>query len=44
MSENIFLEKIKKIWPSSAPDISNINKYVEKYKGETIVIKYTSVY
>ena len=40
MSENIFLEKIKKIWPSSAPDISNINKYVEKYKGETIVIKY----
>ena len=40
MSENIFLEEIKKIWPSSAPDISNINKYVEKYKGETIVIKY----
>jgi len=40
MSENISLEKIKKIWPSSAPDISNINKYVEKYKGETIVIKY----
>ena len=22
------------------PSISNINKYVEKYKGETIVIKY----
>ena len=40
MSENISLEEIKKIWPSSAPDISNINKYVEKYKGETIVIKY----
>ena len=40
MSQNISLEEIKKIWPSSAPDISNINKYVEKYKGETIVIKY----
>jgi len=40
MSKNISLEEIKKIWPSSAPDISNINKYVEKYKGETIVIKY----
>jgi acetylglutamate kinase len=40
MSENISLEDIKKIWPSSAPDIGNINKYVEKYKGETIVIKY----
>ena len=40
MSENISLEEIKKNWPSSAPDISNINKYVEKYKGETIVIKY----
>ena len=40
MSENISLEEIKKVWPSSAPDIGNINKYVEKYKGETIVIKY----
>ena len=40
MSENISLEEIKKIWPSSAPDIGNIDKYVEKYKGETIVIKY----
>jgi len=40
MSENISLEEIKKIWPSSAPDIKNINKYVEKYKDETIVIKY----
>jgi acetylglutamate kinase len=40
MSVNISLEEIKKIWPSSAPDIKNINKYVEKYKGETIVIKY----
>ena len=40
MSENISLEDIKKIWPSSAPDIKNINKYVEKYKSETIIIKY----
>ena len=40
MSENISLEEIKKIWPSSAPDISNINKYVEKYKSEIIIIKY----
>jgi len=40
MSENISLEDIKKIWPSSAPDIKNVNKYVEKYKSETIVIKY----
>jgi acetylglutamate kinase len=39
MSINISLEEIKKIWPSSAPNIKNINKYVKKYKGETIVIK-----
>jgi acetylglutamate kinase len=40
MSVNISLEEIKKIWPSSAPDIKNIDKFVEKYKGEIIVIKY----
>ena len=40
MSKNISLEEIQKFWPSSAPGIKNINKYVEKYKGETIVIKY----
>jgi len=40
MSVNISLEEIKKFWPSSAPDIKNINKYVEKYQNETIVIKY----
>ena len=40
MSLNISLEEIKNIWPSSAPNIRNINKYVEKYKNETIVIKY----
>ena len=40
MSINISLEEIKKLWPSSAPDFKNINKYVKKYKDETIVIKY----
>ena len=40
MSVNISLEEIKKFWPSSAPNIKNINKYFEKYKDETIVIKY----
>ena len=40
MSVNISLEEVKKLWPSSAPDFKNINKYVEKYKDETIVIKY----
>ena len=33
-------DEVKKIWPKSAPSISNINKYVEKYKNEIIVIKY----
>jgi acetylglutamate kinase len=40
MSATISSEEIKKIWPSSAPSITNINKYVEKYKDEIIVIKY----
>jgi acetylglutamate kinase len=40
MSVNISLKEIKKLWPSSAPNFENINKYVEKYKDETIVIKY----
>jgi acetylglutamate kinase len=40
MSVNISLEEIKKFWPSSAPNIKNIKKYFEKYKDETIVIKY----
>ena len=40
MSVNISFDEIKKLWPSSAPDFKNINKYVEKYKDETIVIKY----
>ena len=40
MSVNISFDEIKKFWPSNAPDFKNINKYVEKYKDETIVIKY----
>ena len=40
MSANISLETIKKLWPSSVPNFKNITKYVEKYKDETIVIKY----
>jgi len=40
MSKNFSLEEIKKLWPNSAPPISNIKKYVEKYKEDTIVIKY----
>ena len=40
MPENYFSEEIKKLWPNNAPSISNIQKYVEKYKEDTIVIKY----
>ena len=40
MSENFSLEESKKLWPNNAPPISNIQKYVEKYKEDTIVIKY----
>ena len=40
MSENFSSEEIKKLWPKNAPPISNIQKYVEKYKEDTIVIKY----
>ena len=40
MSENFSSEEIKKLWPNSAPPISNIQKYVEKYKEDIIVIKY----
>ena len=40
MSKNFSLEEIKKLWPNSAPPISNIQKYVEKYKEDIIVIKY----
>ena len=40
MSQVILLEEIKKFWPKDAPDINNVQKYVLKYKGEKIVIKY----
>mgnify|MGYP000927445037 FL=1 len=40
MPENYYSEEIKKLWPNNAPSISNIQKYVEKYKEDTIVIKY----
>ena len=40
MSKEISLEEVKKFWPQSAPNINNIQKYVEKYKDEKIVIKY----
>ena len=40
MSEDKLLEKIKEIWPKTAPNINNISKYVSKYKNELIVIKY----
>jgi acetylglutamate kinase len=33
------LENLKKFWPKNAPDISQVQKYVSKYKKEKIVIK-----
>jgi len=33
------LENLKKFWPENAPDISQVPKYVSKYKKEIIVIK-----
>ena len=40
MSEENNLEEIKKFWPKDAPDITNVPKYVKKYKRDLIVIKY----
>ena len=40
MSEEIYLKKIQDFWPKDAPDISNVPKYISKYKNEKIVIKY----
>ena len=40
MSTEKNLVALKKIWPSEAPDINNVPKYLEKYKNELIVIKY----
>ena len=33
------LVSLKKFWPKNAPDISQVPKYVNKYKKEKIVIK-----
>jgi len=33
------LENLKKFWPENAPNISQVPKYVDKYKKEKIVIK-----
>jgi len=33
------LENLKKFWPKDAPNISQVPKYVDKYKKEKIVIK-----
>ena len=40
MSKNISLDEIKEFWPNKAPDINTVQKYIEKYKNEKIVIKY----
>ena len=39
MSKDNFLKDIQKFWPDLAPDISNVHKYVAKYKNDKIVIK-----
>jgi len=33
------LENLKKFWPKNAPDISQVSKYVSKYRKEKIVVK-----
>ncbi len=40
MSKENNLEEIKKFWPKDAPDLTNVPKYVKKYKKDLIVIKY----
>ena len=40
MSIDLNLKEIEKFWPLDAPNISNVAKYVSKYKKEKIVIKY----
>ena len=40
MSKNISLDEIKKFWPEKAPDIHIVQKSLEKYEKEKIVIKY----
>ena len=38
-STEVDLEKLKEFWPENAPNISQVSKYVSKYKKEKIVIK-----
>ena len=33
-------EELKKILPDNGPDINEVSKYIDKYEGEIIVIKY----
>ena len=33
------LDNLKKFWPENAPDVSQVPKYINKYKKEKIVIK-----
>ena len=40
MSKNISVEEIKEFWPDKAPDINVVQKYINKYENEIIVIKY----
>ena len=40
MSHEINLEEIKKFWPKDAPNVTNVPKYITKYKKNLIVIKY----
>jgi acetylglutamate kinase len=39
VAEEEYLENLKSFWPKNAPDISQVPKYVNKYKKENIVIK-----
>ena len=40
MSQEKSLDLIKKFWPTTAPHVNNVPKYINKYKKEIIVIKY----
>ncbi len=40
MPKEISLSEIESFWPGDAPEITNVPKYVSKYKNEKIVIKY----
>ena len=40
MSVEKSLEEIKKFWPKDAPNVTNVPKYITKYKKNLIVIKY----